>query len=259
MLNKQKEKSYQASQVSGSSKPGLNLQKVKLKPSYMDPQAGLLHIQGSAFLHLAMSITMFFIDVKKTNPEYTLQCNETITQYNQLVTLMYSVHVLCFLFMVSQLIAHYHNREGVYGAIKRLSLLMIPLYQGSILYLVDVNNQETQCQPELGNMIHWIDMEILTFFIYIALIPWILLKSRFTRIGILQNPMVSEQQIGKLMEKICLAIFEEKKCNPCDTICSTKFDFQKLVGNDLIPITIEKNYPINIDIDYCFSSSQPEG
>ena len=72
-------------------------------------------------------------------------------------------------------------------------------------------------------MVEWLQYEELTFFVYLAVIVTTLFKSRFTNVGIIQEKIIIQQEIGILIEDICRLIYENEVNK--GTYTGSKYDF----------------------------------
>ena len=106
----------------------------RIKKSHLDPSAGLNIIPGNQIMHLAMAVAILTVEpgIQSENEE----CNQQVTAYQDLLWLMFWVHLICFsltaLNLVSyQLPAQFHDIFNFLGCIT------MPIYQGAILYVFD--------------------------------------------------------------------------------------------------------------------------
>ena len=85
-----------------------------------------------------------------------------------------------------------------------LSMITIPLCQGVILYLMDALYKDQEgCSQWLGNMDWWVRIEVYTFFAYLVTIILVMIKSRFTHVGVVQNQNITHLQIAIFFEYLC--------------------------------------------------------
>ena len=155
-----------------------------VKKSHLDPTAGLFNVAGNCYLHLGNFITILVLE---TTMDESAENKEKVT----IAQLMKWVHLTCFVLMQIELVSHYFPTH-IQSFFKHLAFLTMPLMQASVLYIFDfyTANQELGCSDK--SMIDWwIKIEIYQFYIYIALTPWTLLKSRFLNTGLVQNNKVN--------------------------------------------------------------------
>jgi len=114
-------------------------------------------------------------------------CKELGKDLNWLVNLMFWIHFACYIFMQISMV-HSKLPKPMRGCSKHLGLVAMPLIQGAVLYIFDFITYEKEvCVGKLGQLEWWIKIEVYVFYIYMALTPWVLLKSRFFNSGLVKN------------------------------------------------------------------------
>jgi ABC-type sugar transport system permease subunit len=132
-----------------------------------------------------MSITMIYVSTEYRGEEEGAEtCHEQHLTFKKAITFIWWVHVTCFILLLATLFAHYLNQK-LAGVMKYVALLTIPLYQATIMYVFALYNDESGCVNELRSIKFWLEIEVFTFFIYMSIILWTLLKSRFSNLGII--------------------------------------------------------------------------
>ena len=183
---------------------------VPLKVTQNDPTAGIVHVQGTTVLHFSMLVAMISIDYEKVLTE-SHECFETYSLHRYMMTLTMVVHSVCAFMMLIQVLSITQTKccsKGVgYGfqtLSSNLSMITIPLYQGVILYLMDALYKDQEgCSQYLGNMDWWVRIEVYTFFAYLVIIICVMIKSRLTHVGVVQNQNIASLQIAIFFEYLC--------------------------------------------------------
>jgi hypothetical protein len=85
-------------------------------------------------------------------------------------------------------LSFYYKLEFLKKVFKDLEFFSIPIYQGSILYIFDFLTIENlgECKNAVAKHSWWLDIEVLTFYIYMSIVVLTLLKSRFFNVGVLR-------------------------------------------------------------------------
>lgn len=134
-------------------------------------------------------------------PEEALACHREFAEYDYMIWLMQSIHFTCFLFLVLPLFWSYLPRVMLL-MVSHLPFFTLPIYQGGILYLFEFMTRSDVCADQLGSMHQFLDLEIIQFYFYMALTPWVLVKSRIINIGLVQNQYVTQEDVANFLQVI---------------------------------------------------------
>ena len=183
-----------------------------MKKKYSDPTAGLMHVQGNQTLHLALFLTLvlpwFIKRAKVVENSHNQQTSNTRSRYveegdrsnetcksqvhdmNRGIYFLVIVHLMCSILLLLDQLKKYFSYRLQYF-ISSLSFAAIPLYQGIMLYINDLNTRNYTCYDSFGVVPEWFRMEIIIFRLYYFNTIWTLFKSRITNNGVMQNDFVS--------------------------------------------------------------------
>ena len=155
----------------------------------MDPTAAIIHLQGNFLFHLAMAAGVIF--VKSTNTVAVINlgsdCLDHQDTYQFQLNLCLGIHVVCSCAVLLSYASTKFTNFGFQTFAKTLLLVCVPVYQGTMLYLLgNLKIDVSVCQDiSLLRQQKWFGMEVLTFAVFGAMIIMILFKSRYTEIGLL--------------------------------------------------------------------------
>ena len=164
-------------------------------------------------------------------PEGSETCHEQHQMFKSAIQLIWWVHLFTFVLLLGTLFAHYINQK-LAGFMKYASLLTIPLYQGTIMYVFALYNDESGCDESLTSMKTWFQIEVFTFFIYMSIIIFTLIKSRFTNLGIIQQSYVTQEQIGVFMHELLYLVYKMHRKDKKQKV--KDFNFRSLIGKEII-------------------------